>query len=251
MQQQSIICRKWEVSVITGQYRNMSTQCLCWHDVLNWYIVTALEEKKIIKFDEYNGTMILKVREKKVVRKWNSHVRADKISWKLMFLLEMMVTSSRMAWKVSMLINQGSCELENQEIKLMRKISASNTKAVFKQTIMAMAKDQVLNFQKLPSKDNITHWLLACLPHDELFCYFHYLGYWGALPMRHQHGCRIYRLKTKQIHGYWMPDTWWATPGTCLTQNIIRRAMNGIWGRRVTNRFVPRSTRLDPRTLNR
>ena len=131
MQQQSIICRKWEVSVITGQYRNMSTQCLCWHDVLNWYIVTALEEKKIIKFDEYNGTMILKVREKKVVRKWNSHVRADKISWKLMFLLEMMVTSSRMAWKVSMLINQGSCELKDQEMKLMRKISMSNTKAVF------------------------------------------------------------------------------------------------------------------------
>ena len=63
-----------------------------------------------------------------------------------------------------MLINQGSCELENQEIKLMRKISPSNTKAVFKQTIMAMAKDQVLNFQKLPSKDNITHCIcwLAC-----------------------------------------------------------------------------------------
>ena len=222
MQQQSIICRKWEVSVITGQYRNMSTQCLCWHDVLNWYIVTALEEKKIIKFDEYNGTRILKVREKKVVRKWNSHVRADKISWKLMFLLEMMVTSSRMAWKVSMLINQGSCELKDQEMKLMRKISMSNTKAVFKQTIMAMAKDQVLNFQKLPSKDSITlhvfhhgisllivtklhitlH-LVACLLHDELFCFFfHYLRYWGALPTN------IHRLKKTNRAIDRMPDTW-------------------------------------------
>jgi len=90
-----------------------------------------------------------------------------------------------------MLINQGSCELKDQEMKLMRKISMSNTKAVFKQTIMAMAKDQVLNFQKLPSKDSITlhvfhhgisllivtklhitlH-LVACLLHDELFCFF-------------------------------------------------------------------------------
>jgi len=47
-----------------------------------------------------------------------------------------------------MLINQGSCELKDQEMKLMRKISMSNTKAVFKQTIMAMAKDQVFKFSK-------------------------------------------------------------------------------------------------------
>jgi hypothetical protein len=41
--------------------------------------------------------------------KLNRHVKADKTSWKLTFLLEMMVTSSRIAWKEIMLINQGSC----------------------------------------------------------------------------------------------------------------------------------------------
>jgi hypothetical protein len=41
---------------------------------------------------------------------YGSDVRAAKMSWKLTFLLEMMVTSSRMAWKVITLISQGSYE---------------------------------------------------------------------------------------------------------------------------------------------
>jgi len=73
----------------------------------------------------------------------------------------------------------------------MRKISMSNTKAVFKQTIMAMAKDQVFKFSKaakqrqhhttcfppwnfITDSNEITHhtnWWLACYLMD-FFAFF-------------------------------------------------------------------------------
>lgn len=129
MQLQGIICKK--VTSVGDcsplQEYEYSMVVLPWHSKqLYW----SHEWRGKGQSNWWMPSTILKDRKKKVT-KWNLHVKADKISWKLTFLLEMMVTSSRRAWKVRMLINQGSCKRKSQEVKLMRKNRVSNIKAVY------------------------------------------------------------------------------------------------------------------------
>ena len=161
----------------------------------------------------------------------------------------MTVTSSRMAWKVSMLINQGSCELKDQEMKLMRKISMSNTKAVFKQTIMAMAKDQVLNFQKLPSKDNITHCIcwLAC----------HMMNYFVFFSLSRILRCSAYETPTRLPYisvenktNTWILNAWYMVGNSWHLFDAKHNQTSHEWNLRPTSNESIRSAQYETRSTH-